>query len=316
MKLQQLKYFAAVYEQGSFSAAAERVNATQSGLSMHVSQMEKRYDVQLFHRSSSGVTPTEAGRAFYQEAVKVLAASDHAQERLKTLAKSVVGHVHVGLMPTFTRAVLSEALLRFSDEYPEVRLSVSEGYSASLAKEVIEGRLDFAVVPASFAINEALSSKPLGEDRECLVCAAGRDIPIRGEGVLLREMEPLRLVLPGRGNARRNLIDSYLALNDVKVARILELDTMHGTLNLVAKSDWVTILPGILCLPDRDGARRTVAPLVDPPLTVDYMRIETRKRALSPVAQLFADVLQEELNSALEINPASHLPDEERWVRE
>jgi LysR family transcriptional regulator, nitrogen assimilation regulatory protein len=43
MKLQQLRYFAAVYEQGSFSAAAEKVNATQSGLSMHVSQIEKRH---------------------------------------------------------------------------------------------------------------------------------------------------------------------------------------------------------------------------------------------------------------------------------
>jgi DNA-binding transcriptional LysR family regulator len=306
MKLQQLRYFAAVYEHGSFSAAAERVHATQSGLSMHVSQMEKRYGVQLFNRSSSGVTPTEAGRVFYREAVEALAASSRAEERLKALAKSVVGEVHVGLMPTFTRGVLSDAVLRFADEYPEVRLSVSEGYSSTLAAEVIEERLDFAVVPASFAINEALSSKRLGEDRECLVCSADRHIPVHGDGVVLSAIEPLRLVLPGSGNARRKLIDSYLAMNEVKVARILELDTMHGTLNLVANSDWVTILPGILCLPDRDGQRRKVAPLVAPPLTVGYMRIETRKRSLSPTAQLFADILQEELNSALELNPATH----------
>lgn len=305
MKLQQLRYFAAVYEQGSFSAAADKVNATQSGLSMHVSQMEKRYGVHLFDRSSSGVTPTEAGRIFYLEAVKVLAASSHAEDRLKALSKTVVGHVHVGLMPTFTRAVLTEALLRFADEYPEVRLSISEGYAETLAGDVVEGRLDFAVVPASFAINEALASKPMGEDRECLVCAADRDIPVNGEGVLLSQMSPLRLVLPGAGNARRKLIESYLALNNVEVSHLLELDTMHGTLNLVAKSDWVTILPGILCLPDQDGQRRKVAPLADPPLTVDYMRIETRQRPLSAVAQIFADILQEELNSALEINPAS-----------
>jgi DNA-binding transcriptional LysR family regulator len=269
--------------------------------------MEKRYDVLLFNRSSSGVTPTEAGRAFYREAVEVLAASSRAEERLKSLAKTVVGEVHVGLMPTFTRGVLSDAVLRFSDEYPEVRLSVSEGYSNTLAADVIDGRLDFAVVPASYSINEALSSRRLGEDSECLVCSAETNLPTKGDGVVLRDIEPLRLVLPGKGNARRRLIDSYLALNDVKVAQILELDTMHGTLNLVANSDWVTILPGILCLPDRDGARRKVAPLVDPPLTVGYMRIETRKRSLSPAAQLFADVLQEELNSALELNPATHM---------
>jgi DNA-binding transcriptional LysR family regulator len=305
MKLQQLRYFAAVYEQGSFSAAAAKVNATQSGLSMHVSQMEKLYDVLLFDRSSSGVTPTEAGRAFYLEAVKVLAASSHAEERLKTLANSVVGHVHVGLMPTFTRAVLIEALMRFADEYPEVRLSISEGYAVDLAKDVVEGKLDFAVVPSTFAINEALASKPMGEDRECLVCAANREIPTTADGVLLSQMSPLRLVLPGTGNARRTAIENYLALNNVKVSHLLELDTMHGTLNLVANSDWVTILPGILCLPDLDGQRRKITPLADPSLTVDYMRIETRKRPLSPISQIFADVLQEELNCALEIDPTS-----------
>lgn len=305
MKLQQLRYFAAVYEQGSFSAAAEKVNATQSGLSMHVSQIEKRYDVSLFVRSSSGVTPTETGRAFYLEAVKVLAAARHAEDRLQALSGVVVGHVHVGLMPTFTRAVLTSVLLRIAQEYPEVRVSISEAYSGVLADGVAEGRLDFGVVPSSFEVNDLLISKTMGEDRECLVCSPGRDLPVTKAGVQLRDMAPLRVALPGPGNARRNRIENYLNVNEIKVSELLELDTMHGTLSLVANSDWVAILPGILCLPDLDGTRRRVVPLADPPLFVDYMRIETRQRPLNPAAQAFADILQEELNSALEIDPTS-----------
>ncbi len=305
MKLQQLRYFAAVYEQGSFSAAAEKVNATQSGLSMHVSQIEKRYDVVLFDRSSSGVTPTETGRAFYQEAVKVLAAARHAEERLQTLSKSVVGHVQVGLMPTFTRAVLTMVVRRFAKEYPEVRLSVSESYSGILTEGVKEGRLDFGVVPALFDLGEVVVSKRMGTDRECLVCNSDRGIIRSSEGVKLSQISPLRLVLPGPGNARRNRIENYLTANQIEVSDMLELDTMHGTLDLVANSDWVTILPGIMCLPDLAGGPRQVAPLADPPLFVDYMRIESRKHPLSAAAQAFADMLQEELNSALEIDPFS-----------
>lgn len=305
MKLQQLHYFAAVYEHGSFSAAADQVNATQSGLSMHVSQLEKRYGVTLFERSSSGVTPTEQGRSFYAEAVKVLASAQRAQDRLQTLSKAVVGHVHVGLMPTFTRSVLTSVLLRFAEEYPEVRLSISEAYSGALAEEVSSGRLDFAVVPASFDPDETLISTPMGTDRECLVCARDREVPLQGDGVQLCAMSPIRLVLPGPKNARRHRIETYLSVNRIEVVDMLELDTMHGTLDLVSKSDWVSILPGILCLPDLDGLRRRVVPLADPPLTVDYMRIRTRKNPLSRAAQAFADVLQEELNSALEIPPLS-----------
>ncbi|WP_417586693.1 LysR family transcriptional regulator [Pararhodobacter oceanensis] len=305
MKLQQLRYFAAVYEHRSFSAAAKHVNATQSGLSMHVSQIEQRYGVNLFSRSSSGVTPTEEGRSFYGEAVKVLAAARRAEDKLLILSKSVVGHVQIGLMPTFTRAVLTKALLRFNNEYPEVRLSISEAYSGTLAQEVTKGRLDFAVVPASLDFDDVLISKPMGEDRECLVCAADRELPMGENGVSLKQMSPLKLVLPGPGNARRHRIENYMQVNNIEVSERLEIDTMHGTLDLVSNSDWLSILPGVLCLPDLDGKRRQVMPLADPPLTVDYMRIETRKRPLSIAAQAFADVLQEELNSALEVNPIS-----------
>lgn len=305
MKLQQLRYFAAVYEQGSFSAAANKVNATQSGLSMHVSQIEKRYDVTLFLRSSTGVTPTEAGRSFYGEAVKVLAAAAHAEDRLQTLSKSVVGHIKVGLMPTFTRAVLTPVLLRFAKEYPEVNMSITEAYSSELAEEVSEGRLDFAVVPASFELHETLVSKRIGQDRECLVWGINRDIPMNRDGVALGQISPLQLVLPGLGNARRRQIENYLMVNHIGVSDLMELDTMHGTLGLVANSDWVTILPGIMCQPDLDGTRRKVAPLADPPLTVDYMRIESRKRPLSAAGQPFVDILQEELNAVLKIAPFS-----------
>lgn len=305
MKLQQLRYFVAVYEQGSFSAAAEKVNATQSGLSMHVGQIEKRYGVNLFTRSSSGVTPTEAGRSFYREAVKVLAAAFHAEDRIRSLSKSVTGHIRIGLMPTFTRAVLTPALMRFSEAFPEVRLSISEAYSGALANDVSEGRLDFAVVPASFDMGEMLVVTPMGKDRECLVCAADCALPVRPEGVRLSDLPPQKLVLPGPGNARRHRIESYFSQNRIDVRDRLQLDTMHGTLALVAESDWVSILPGILCLPDLDGARRRVVPLADPPLGVEYLRIEHASRPLSQGAEGFADILQAELSRALAITPMS-----------
>lgn len=303
MKLQQLRYFVAVYEEGSFSAAAKRVNATQSGLSMHVGQIEKRYDVVLFNRNSSGVTPTETGRSFYDDAIQVIAASTRAEGRLRNLSKSLVGHVKVGLMPTFTRAILTNVLLRFSQEYSEVRVSLSEAYSGNLSDMVTAGRLDFAVVPA-FDRDGFLQGTPMGRDQECFVCSANSDFRV-GKTVSLKNLPPQRLVLPGKSNARRSRIESYLAENDIQVEEILEIDTMYGTLDLVARSDWVSILPAVLCLPDYDGDRRQIAPLADPPLHVDYLRIMPRSRPLSQAAQAFADVLQEELNCALEESSAN-----------
>ncbi|WP_417270735.1 MULTISPECIES: LysR family transcriptional regulator [Alphaproteobacteria] len=303
MKLQQLRYFVAVYEEGSFSAAAGRVNATQSGLSTHVSQIEKRFNVSLFTRSSSGVTPTESGRLFYDEAVQVIAAANRAEDRLRSLSTAVVGNVHVGLMPTFTRSVLTNVLLRFSEEFRDVRVSVSEAYSGELAESVSAGKLDFAVVP-NFDRDRYLAGTNMGRDQECFVCSADRDLP-NTKALRLKSLPPQRLVVPGWSNIRRKQIEDYLVQNDIEVREILEIDTMYATLDLVARSEWVAILPGILCVSDLDGSRRRVVPLGDPPLYVDYLRIEPRSKPLSRAAQEFANILQEELNSTLEIVPAS-----------
>lgn len=294
MKLQQLRHFVAVYEEGSFSAGALRVNATQSGLSMQVRDLEDRYGVLLFNRTSSGVTPSEAGRRFYAHALRVLRAVSDAEEELRRLKDEMVGQIRVGLMPTFTRSVLPEALQAFTTRHPRVQASVIEAYSAQLSDATARGDLDFAIVPA-FAETPGLRARPMGTDREYFVTAAGTGPP-HGAPVRLRDLGPLRLVLPGETNARRTRIDAYLASQGVDVAEVLELDAMLGTLELVARSGWSTILPGILCHGDASGRVRALHPIVDPVLTVDYVRIEPAARSLTDAARAFEDLIQAELD--------------------
>lgn len=297
LKIQQLKFFVAVYEEGSFSAGAIRVNATQSGLSMHVRQLEQRYGVTLLNRSSTGAEPTEAGRTFYKMALETLNAAARAEETLKELSGAVSGQIDVGLMPTFTGSILSATLLRFSQDYKHVRVSIHEAYSANLSEQVAEGLLDFAVVPA-VSSDLGLDTFRMAKDRECLVCSSNSDI-LRNGNKSLKDLDPLRIVLPAKVNARRPRIEQYLAVNGIKVAETMELDAMLGTLDIIANSEWVSVLPGILGRADRDGAKRRFIPLSDPPLDVEYMRISHKARPLNRAAQAFLNTLQEELDVAL-----------------
>lgn len=297
MKLQHLKYFVAVYEEGSFSAGAQRVNATQSGLSMHVRQLEDRFQVKLLNRSSTGVTPTEAGRRFYRDAVRVMHAASEAEANLQKLSGTLTGQVTVGLMPTFTRAVLGPTLTRFVEDYPNVKVTVREAYSGELSRQVLSGELDFAVVPA-FDADERLHANLMGTDHEYLVVSGKSDIGADGP-VRLADLPPLDLVLPSPENARRRKIDQYLAKHGIEVGRLMELDSMFTTLDLVMNSDWTTILPGILCLPDLEGTRRKVIPITEPKLDVEYLRIEPKSVPLSEAGQAFYSVLNNELTSAL-----------------
>lgn len=307
MKLQHLKYFVAVFEEGSFSAGAQRVNATQSGLSMHVRQLEDRYKVQLLNRSSTGVTPTEAGKRFYRDAVRVMRAATEAEANLRTLSGGVTGQVSVGLMPTFTRALLGPTMMRFSDEFPNVKITIREAYSGELSRQVISGELDFAVVPA-FDADPRLTASQMGTDREYLVIGVDRDLPIAAGGsVRLKDLPRLDFALPSRENVRRRKIDQYLATHGVETGRLLELDSMYATLDLVSLSDWATILPGALCLPDIGGVRRRVLPITEPGMTVDYLRIEPVSTPLSDAGEAFYSILNAELTTALD-QMATELP--------
>ncbi|WP_434055227.1 MAG: LysR family transcriptional regulator [Roseibium sp.] len=295
MKLQQLRFFVAVYEEGSFSAAANRVHATQSGISMQVRELEDRYGVQLLIRKSTGVSPTETGRLFYSKAIDVLRAAADADETLKRASGTLTGQVRVGLIPTLTRSVLSEAMLRFTNSYPMVRLSMVEAYSFQLIEAVGREELDFAIVPA-FEGHENIRAEPMGTDNEFLVGAPG-DTHLRP--VDLKEHWPLRYVLPSPANSRRRRIDRYFADHHIKVEDVLELDAMFGTIDLVARSDWHTILPGIMCAADIDGQRRRLHPIVGPELSVSYSRIEPAAKPLNGAAQAFCEILQDELTRTI-----------------
>jgi DNA-binding transcriptional LysR family regulator len=216
---------------------------------------------------------------------------DRAETDLRALGQTISGPLRVGLMPTFTRGILAPVLSDYLRDHPAVTLSVVEAYSADLVDRVREGKIDFAVVPRQ-ADRDGLRTRPLGTDREILVTRPGGPLPHLAP-VHLADLGPLRLVLPAPGNARRDRLAAHFAAEGLPVAAILDMDAMIATLDFVAASDWMTILPETICGKDLDGRLRWLHP-IEPALTVGYVIIEPARRALSPAAEVFLERLKAE----------------------
>jgi LysR family nitrogen assimilation transcriptional regulator len=304
LNIKQLKAFVAVYEEGSFSKAAKRANATQSGLSMQNQHLEEQIGLQLFDRSPRGVTPTFAGHRLYHLSVGVLRRLDEVSAEIKALSSGVSGEIRIGLMPTFTRGVLAPALAGFIADFPNVKVSIVEAYSAVLTHGVAAGGLDFAIVPRA-PHRDGLRTRWLGTDRELLVRRAGGAAP-HLSSVRLADLPALKLVLPGRGNARRDAFDNYAELHGLRIASLLDMDAMIATLEFVANTDFATILPETICLNDIDGTVRFLHPIVGPTLTVDYAVIEPAKSAPSRAAGLFLERIELHYRSFKEIWEGIH----------
>jgi LysR family nitrogen assimilation transcriptional regulator len=292
VNFRQIQTFVGIVEEGSFNKAAVRLNATQSGLSMQIRNLEDTLQVRLFDRSPRGVTLTRAGELFYDRAVGILRQCDQATTELRSFAGTVSGPLKVGLMPTFTRGLLAPVLNDFMAQYPNVDLTLVEAYSAVLTDMVIAGQSDFAVVPQA-KTESALRSTFLGTDREILVSRPDSPHPHLAP-LSLRDLQPVKLVLPAHGNARREAIEAALAEAGIEVATILDMDAMIATLEFVRASDYVTILPATMCTRDIDGRSVRLNPLVDPAMTVSYAVVEPSTRALPRAATLFLDRLKQE----------------------
>src|SRR6478752_6293636 len=291
--LRQIRAVIAVCEEGSFTRAAQRENATQSGISQHVAAVERTLKVKLFERTPAGVSPTPAGLRYYKRCVEAVGALDQAADEARSIGRQVTGELRIGLMPTFTRAVLAPVLDDFVPRCPEVRLHIVEGYSGMLTEMVLNDQLDFAVVPA-YEGTVGLRSRLLVRDREMLISGPRRGFaplsPIR-----LADCAPLKFVVPGPDNTRRRNLETYFQTHGVEIAAMLEMDAMIATLEFVARSDWVTILPSVISVNDIGRGELIVNPIVDPPLHAEFVVIQPARRTLSVPARLFLERFEAEI---------------------
>jgi LysR family transcriptional regulator, nitrogen assimilation regulatory protein len=290
--LRQIQAIIAVCEEGSFTRAAARENATQSGLSQHVSAVEKLLGVRLFDRSATGVTPTPAGQRYYRRCIDAIGMLELAKEEARGRADIVSGSLRIGLMPTFTRAALAPTLEHFVVAHPDVRLHVVEAYSGILTEQVLSDQLDFAIVPA-FEGRTGLKSRLILRDSEVLISGHGSPFqplaPIR-----LSDCAPLKIVAPGPDNIRRRNLEIYFQSHNVAIETMIEMDAMMATFDFIARTDFVTVLPGLICVNDIGKGEFTINP-IDPPLYAEFIVITPARRTSSTPARLFLERFEADL---------------------
>jgi DNA-binding transcriptional LysR family regulator len=292
-----IQLFVAAYEELSFTVAAHRENATQSGVSQHVSDLEDSLGVKLFTRGVGSVQPTPAGTAYYSACIEFLNAHERTVRAVKPFQGSREGEITVGMTPVMTRAVLAPAYARFTAENPNVIIRIIDSYFGDLTDRVRAGELTFAIVPSSTG-SKGLRTSLFARTPEMLV--SGKDSPLKHcAPVRLAEIGPLKLAIPGPNNARRKMIDAYMTSNGIVVKHFAEFDTMLGTLDLVSRGQWSAILPMLTMMPrDFNDGTYTINPIVDPPLILETFVLQPARKTLDEVALTFLHYLREEAEAA------------------
>ncbi|WP_052341124.1 LysR family transcriptional regulator [Salinarimonas rosea] len=130
---------------GGFRAAATRLNLTQSAISARVSALEERLSITIFDRKRRGARLTPQGRAFLEQAGRLVTLRDAIAESFAPEA-GFVGTLRIGVAETIVHTWLAGMLTRVRDALPRIRIELSVETSPILARQLLDDVLDVAVL--------------------------------------------------------------------------------------------------------------------------------------------------------------------------
>lgn len=282
MDLDDLHIFRTVVREGGVTRAAERLHRVQSNVTTRVQQLEAALGVVLFHREGRRLVLAPAGHLLLGYADRLLDLAEQARAAMH--GSEPRGRLRLGSMESTAAARLPGSLARFHVAHPKVQLELRTAPTAALIADVLDGRLDAALVCAPVD-TERLDVLPLWQEELVLIAPATQG-PMRSA----RELQTRTLLTFGAGCAYRLRLESWLAAEGVTPERIVEMGSYHAILGCVAAGMGMALVPRVLLSADPQAVL-SVHPLGRADHAVATTVLVHRRGAGMPALQALADQL-------------------------
>lgn len=222
MDTRALRYFQAVAEFGSYSDGAKVLRISQPAVSRQIRALEDELGRKLFIRHSHGVSLTDAGRILLERAQAILRQFDQAKAEIRGGQDGPSGTVTLAVPPAAGSVLVPSVLKRLGAAFPNVFPKVTAGFSSYTYEWLLRGRVDLACLHDPTP-QPGFVLTPLVNEEVFLVGQRGALSPSRGQ-VRPADLAGVPLILPGRPNASRRLLDSWLSREGVELDVRAEAD--------------------------------------------------------------------------------------------
>lgn len=241
MELRQLRYFVRIVETGSMGSAALDLDIGVSALSQQMTRLENELAIRLLQRTSRGVTPTNAGLAFYSQAQLALRHADDAI--LAAREARLSGHVSVGMAPSTASILVMPFIDAMREHYADVRLHVVESLSGNLERMISTRQIDLAVV---FQEKKILrwSARPILEERLFLIGTYDLLADIPDDTITPAQLANIPLIMPSQGYGLRGRLEGICQEHGLKVNIATEIDGLTLLMHAVRSGLGATLQPG------------------------------------------------------------------------
>ncbi|HWI84120.1 LysR family transcriptional regulator [Ramlibacter sp.] len=286
MELQQIRYFLAIQEHGSFSRAARECAVSQPALTAAIKKLESEIGSPLFYREGKRVVATPLGRLLQPALEQALGGTRSAHAIAHNFRLLRQAPLRVGVMNTIGPVRLARFLDAYHRQHPGVELTVQDAALPALQQQLEAGELDLAVVSSPRPLDDGLRAEVLYQEPYVVVFAPGHRLGRLAEIALAD--------LAGEPYVDRLACEFREAVMAVCGERRIELYAAFRS----EREDWIEsmVLAGLgFAFMPRYSVRLQglqQRPLVDPPVARTVHVADVRGRQRSPAAKLFVDDLR------------------------
>ena len=298
LKLQDLHVLMTVAQAGSMSKAAQRLNTTQPAISRSIAELENAIGVRILDRGQQGVEPTVHGRALLHCAAAVFDDLRQGVKNIEFLSDPTLGEVSVGCHEAVFAGLLSTLVGQLHRRYPGITIHMTHVWTLDQQyRELHERRIDLSLgrLAQDVTIEKNIETEVLYHDR-ILVATGSRTRWGTRRKVDLAELanEPWGL-MPSNTFAGALVQQAFAAAN--LSVRGAATGTPQLLLSLLSKGPFLVTIPASVLKFEANLPPLKILPIDLPVPSWPVGVMTLKKRAVSPVGQLFLETAREVVKS-------------------
>jgi DNA-binding transcriptional LysR family regulator len=294
LDLHTLNIFATVVDEGSFSAAAERLLITQPAVSQQMSELEAMLHTDLFIRGRRGVQLTSAGHVLHRYAQRLLTLSAEAETALTGLSPATEGALTLGATPGASVYLLPEIIQEFRLQYPAATIQLQTGVTSFILEELRAQRIELGLVEGELELAEVdrFAVTPLAEVEQYVIVGSSHPwytLPAIDMSALASQT----FIMRPRGSHTRIWLDRLLVNHGLRPNVSAEFDNVESIKRAVAAGQCVTVLPEyVVSQEEMIGTLRRI-PIRGRPLLRTLKLLRDANLARSALSEAFERMLTE-----------------------
>src|SRR2546430_9107999 len=257
--LRQLRYFDALAGHSHFGRAAAACGISQPALSMQIKDLEEALGAVLIERGARQVRLTKFGEDAALRVRDILRSVDELGDFARASRGWLAGQLHIGMIPTIAPYLLPTVIGNLTRMHPELDVHVREALTSRLIQELVEGRLDTAIV--ALPVSEPSLTEVVCFSENFLLVRPGEDegTPVPSHETL-REM---RLLLLEEGHCFRDQALSFCNMQSPP-REVLDASSLSTLVQMVGAGIGVTLIPEMAVAVETRSATVSVARFRNP----------------------------------------------------